>query len=159
LGLAVCRSLVRLMNGDIEVESAPGTGAIFRFHVVAPLLEAASLLPKLPKRTVALVSANAESRQHYVALLKSWGLDVTPHETLRSVANAGTFDVLMIDVFSQDAAAWLRELAAPEAFANRPLVGLVSAGVPAAVRDELRPMFRTLLKKPVREAFLHAVLA
>lgn len=33
LGLTICRELVRSLGGDIEVESEPGEGAIFRFEI------------------------------------------------------------------------------------------------------------------------------
>ena len=33
LGLVICQNLVSLMNGEIDVESAPGYGALFRFHI------------------------------------------------------------------------------------------------------------------------------
>ena len=37
LGLAICKGLVEAMGGGIEVESQPGRGAVFSFHVHAPL--------------------------------------------------------------------------------------------------------------------------
>jgi PAS domain S-box-containing protein len=41
LGLTICRDLVRMMGGDIEVESTPGTGSRFRFELRLPLLATA----------------------------------------------------------------------------------------------------------------------
>src|SRR5581483_3867289 len=40
LGLAICRQLVHLMGGSLSVESQPGAGTTFRFHVPAEKVEA-----------------------------------------------------------------------------------------------------------------------
>jgi signal transduction histidine kinase len=44
LGLAVSRTLARLLNGDIDVESEPGRGSVFtvRLPVSAPAVAAAA---------------------------------------------------------------------------------------------------------------------
>lgn len=36
LGLAICHSLVDLLDGEIDYESAPGSGTTFRFTIVSP---------------------------------------------------------------------------------------------------------------------------
>jgi len=47
LGLTICRDLVRMMGGDIEVTSTPGAGSRFRFELCFAL-HAASQAPALP---------------------------------------------------------------------------------------------------------------
>ena len=40
LGLAICSDYVRLMGGDLDCESAPGEGSVFRFALDLPLRDA-----------------------------------------------------------------------------------------------------------------------
>jgi len=42
LGLAICRKLVEILGGGIEVESAPGDGACFRFHLPVEVRQASA---------------------------------------------------------------------------------------------------------------------
>jgi len=158
LGLAISRSLVRLMDGDIEVSSAAGAGSEFRFHIEVRILEKTEGLPKLPARRITVISANSRARAHYASLLESWGLKVTAFENLTKLPRERAHDVLLIDVLARDASLWPSLLQAHPSLAEAPVIGLVSVSVPAALRDELRTSFRALLKKPLRDPLFHAVL-
>lgn len=45
LGLALCRRLVLLMNGTLDLSSEPGKGSVFGVDLVVPIAEAASSMP------------------------------------------------------------------------------------------------------------------
>jgi PAS domain S-box-containing protein len=158
LGLAISRSLVQLMEGDIEVTSAPGAGSEFRFHLPVRVIEPAAPLPALPPRQVAVVSSHTRSRQHYARLLQGWGLQVDTFENLTRLPAPREHDVVFVDVPTRDAALWPALLRAHAGLDDAPVVGLVAVSVPAALRDELRASFRALLKKPLRDTLCHAVL-
>jgi K+-sensing histidine kinase KdpD len=44
LGLVICKQLIEMMQGAIQVESAPGYGSVFRFHIAVkpPLQQSAA---------------------------------------------------------------------------------------------------------------------
>lgn len=158
LGLAISRSLVRLMDGDIEVTSTSGAGSEFRFHFLARVLERSADLPQLPQRRVAVVSANSRARRHYAAQLEVWGLAVALYEGVAALPENCECDVILADVRARDAGLWPELLRTHPALSKVPVVGLVSVGVPAAQRDLLRAHFRALLKKPLRDSLFHVVL-
>jgi CheY-like chemotaxis protein len=158
LGLAISRSLVRLMEGEIVVTSAAGAGAEFRFQVPVRVLENNEGLPKLPACRVAVVSADARARQHYVSLLESWGLQVTGFESLAHLPANPPPDALVVDALARDAVQWPARLREHGAGLACPVVVLAAVSLPATLRDELRASCRAVLKKPLRDALFHAVL-
>jgi PAS domain S-box-containing protein len=52
LGLAITREYVRLMGGDIRVDSTPGTGSLFQFEIRVRSVGAAEVRPMAPARRV-----------------------------------------------------------------------------------------------------------
>ncbi len=87
LGLAICRDLVRLMGGQIEVESRPGQGTTFRFHLPLErgLEGSASYHPVTPDQDVVLVNSNPTARDLLTQMLAQQGFRVA---TCSSLAEA-----------------------------------------------------------------------
>lgn len=84
LGLAISRQYVRLMGGDIRVESRPGQGSIFRFDVEAPPVQAATAAASCvavtgyagQRRKILVVDDIAENRAVATDLLTPLGFEV-----------------------------------------------------------------------------------
>jgi signal transduction histidine kinase len=112
LGLAICKSLVTLMGGKVEVDSAPGAGSRFHFTIElprAPEVEGRPDQRDLPQgladvRTL-IVDDNATNRKFLAHLLGAWGAPFTEascaEEAFQQVSAALTtgrpFELVLLD--------------------------------------------------------------
>lgn len=114
LGLAICRQLVRLMGGEVRVDSAPGEGSNFWFQLRLPIAAPqapAGAEPPLkpgshasgyegPRRTVLVVDDVQANRQVLVSMLQELGLHVIEaangQQALAQV-QAGAPDLILMD--------------------------------------------------------------
>lgn len=168
LGLAISRQLVRMMDGDIEVQSALEQGSVFRFHATFQLGQRArSTLPLRTRmgyegrrRLILVVDDNAANRQMLTDLLDELEFEVEEVSdgelALRAIDGIKP-DLVLMDLAMprMDGAEATRRLRTQQHWRNLPVI-LVSANVTAGSEERcLSAGASGFLAKPVeRERLL-----
>jgi signal transduction histidine kinase/ligand-binding sensor domain-containing protein/CheY-like chemotaxis protein len=184
LGLAISRRLVRVMGGDIQVQSPPvippvvaggGPGSLFWFEVALPLREGMETLPQQslepaiigyqgPRRTVLMVDDIASNRSVIVDWLQPLGFEVIEAEDGQQgveLARQRRPDLILIDrrmpvLTGLEAVRQLRQI--PE-LRETPIIA-VSASVSTEEQAHSRAAgYNDFLAKPLHWPDLAAALA
>jgi len=174
LGLAISRHLVRLMSGDIHVESQLGVGSLFWLEVELPTLEAGALaLPqtRLPRgyagacRRVLIVDDVVGNRAMLADLLGPLGFEIDEasngQQALERLHEHGPDLVLMDMVMPvMDGLEATRRIRRIARYAELPIIA-VSANASTADRSQcLGAGASAFLSKPIdREALLDLIAA
>ncbi|HSI59034.1 MAG TPA: response regulator [Ideonella sp.] len=175
LGLAISRHLVRLMGGELQVDSGPGRGSRFSFAVRFGLQTgaAASILPEdrsqgLRGTRVLIVDDNAGARAVLTATCEALGLkadaaadaDAARQRLARAQAGHAPYQLLLVDltlpgIDDAASAASLGRCEPPQP--QTPVVLMLSAWSRHTVQQSLAAQRLTvgaLLVKPVTPATL-----
>lgn len=173
LGLTICKQLVQLMNGNIWVESAVGSGTTFHFSI--PMRIAAEQpstsrfkLESLQGIRTLVVDDNATNRRIIEEMLNSWGLAPTSVDggvsaitALQSASKTGTpFQLILLDCMMprMDGFSVAELVSGNPVFAN-PTIIMISSGVGLGDSDRCREAGIThYMTKPVIKSELFDVI-
>lgn len=182
LGLAICSRLIRMMQGQIEVDSETGRGSTFRF-VVRFNLAARDKLPPDKTYPLALVETtpdssrpapgpaptgaglnillaedNAINQVFAMAVLANAGHTVTlaqDGEEAVDKACAGHFDVILMDIQMPRLDGYAATRAIRTSGIKTPIVALTSHAMPGFREECLAAGMTDYLSKPIRGRELH----
>jgi signal transduction histidine kinase/ActR/RegA family two-component response regulator len=174
LGLAICVRLARLMGGDIEVESEPGRGSIFRLLIrvvlppETPSKPSATVVaePELPPLRVLLAEDNRVNQRVATVLLEKRGHSVVVadngREALDRLEADGPFDLVLMDVQMPEmggfeATARIRETEA-DGDRHLPIVAMTAHALAADRTACLEAGMDGYVSKPVKAEMLFAAI-
>jgi len=170
LGLTISTKLVEGMEGQIELESAPGEGSLFCFTAVFGLSHpaAASAPAPLSGRRGLIVEGNATNRTALADAMRAWGMVAATAESgdealslLRGrPGDAAPFDVILVDAQmpGMDGMTLARTIKLNSVLAKTPVIVIGTAR-----RSEAFPIGGDdgsvqWLSKPIKPSHLHATL-
>ncbi len=168
LGLAISRQLVRLMGGEMWVESETGRGSVFQFVIPAQgaVLEpepTQASLEALKGCSILVVDDNRTNRRVVELAGQRWGMKVdavaSGAEALKRLAGGAAYDVLVLDLQmpEMDGVMLARELQRLKVATPRLL--MTSLGLRSDMPWAERNLFNLCLSKPVKPSqFQQALL-
>jgi signal transduction histidine kinase/ActR/RegA family two-component response regulator len=188
LGLAICKQLVELMNGELDVESAPGKGSRFWFVLPLPAAPASSTRPPAeapqgvaaPPRVVAPQAPNADGSVHllvvddnelnrevlahlarklgYTVELAAGGQEAVERVAAGQEFSAILMDCQMPDVDGYQATRAIRKLQVESERARTPIVAVTAHALQGEQEKVLDAGMDDYMTKPVRQETLQAML-
>jgi PAS domain S-box-containing protein len=172
LGLTIALQLVRLMGGELVVESEPGKGSNFFFSI--PLTPSQAPVASYPGRGlraldihVLLIDADVVSRNASRELLVAWGMRATAVadgaaalEQLRVAAARDAISLIVVDsnLSDRDLAESIRQIGADPRWSRLPLVMLTPSTAASDVRAAKHAGVDVVLRKPVDASALYNTL-
>jgi CheY-like chemotaxis protein len=162
LGLVICQNLVRLMGGEILVESEPGAGTTFNFTIFArasqqPVVtyvhQSAS---GLDGKKVLIVDDNATNRRILKSQMEMWRLVptiVSDGHTALDTFSKNEFDLILTDMQMAEMDGIQFAQSVRLSNKNIPIILLSSIGEDIARSHS--DLFSSILTKPVRQATLY----
>jgi signal transduction histidine kinase/CheY-like chemotaxis protein/HPt (histidine-containing phosphotransfer) domain-containing protein len=167
LGLPICRQLVELMGGDLQMKSAIGKGSTFYFEARFELEEGLSeelqaVTRALAGMKVLVLESNNRARETLCAQLCSWNMEAWATTTfdgaLRTLRSSPRPDVAMVDLRSLGQDWRSRALQLNEAAAKRGTSIVAMCSQRHEISELVEAGIRVHVEKPIRRAKVVAAL-
>jgi signal transduction histidine kinase/CheY-like chemotaxis protein len=162
LGLVICRKLVELMGGRIEVKSQQGQGSSFIFSIpITPSLKAIrnhaqhDNMVTLEGRNILIVDDNATSRNILMKQMKSWKMSPVMAESGKQaleILSGNTFDLVLTDINMPDMDGVQLAKNIRSQYAAIPIIALNFSG--DEKYKQAPGIFSSVLTKPPRQYIL-----
>ncbi len=168
LGLAICRRLVEAMGGEIEAESALGSGSVFRFWIPLTAVQGGDAATSLAGRRVLVVEDHESARRVMVATLETAGCRArgvedarTALHVLREASDGDAFDLAVLDLRLPDVdgltlAEWIE---GDSTLSGLPLILVTASGESVETGRLERLHFQRRIRKPFRPSTLVGAVA
>jgi len=165
LGLATAKQLVRLMGGEIGVDSAAGVGSTFWFTLMLEIAQKKHEPepPRLNGLRVLAVDDNPTNRLVLSELLRSWGAHVDTAsggtEALEMLAGNTSYDLAVLDMMMPVMNGLELATRINDSRSRGPRLVLLTSDASVDQSRAAGSGFSATLTKPVRSAQLLGVLA
>ena len=163
LGLVICEKLVKMMGGEIKVESEPGAGTTFSFTIKAFASEEEirtyvhNNFSGVSKKNILVVDDNATNLTIIKNQLEQW--QQVPHlassgkEGLFILSENADFDLIISDMHMPEMDGIEMSRKIRELYPHIPIILLSSLGDES--HKNYPGLFASILTKPVRHQVLH----
>ncbi|MBW3497087.1 PAS domain-containing hybrid sensor histidine kinase/response regulator [Janthinobacterium sp. NKUCC08_JDC] len=174
LGLTISREFVRLMGGELRVESTLGAGSMFHFDLRAPRVQCPAVAPLAPGRvarlpaaqrgrTVLLVDDDDNCRKLLTGLLEPLGFQLQEAAggvQAQAMLAAQRYDIVLSDwrMPDMDGLALTRWLGAQPALVQPRLVIMTASAFEEEKQEALAAGADGFLRKPIEQEHLFAML-
>ncbi len=174
LGLSISREFVRLMQGQLQVESRLGQGSVFHFSLRAPVVMAAAALPVPPGRvcclppaqrgrSLLLVDDDGNCRKLLASLLAPLGFvlqEASGGAQAQAMLGAQRFDLVLTDwrMPDMDGLALTRWLRARMDLAQPRVAIMTASAFEEEKQEALAAGADAFLRKPIEQDHLFAML-
>ena len=161
LGLIISEKIVKLMGGDIRVESTVGKGTTFKFEVKTKVSSVKLTtfpfnLEVLRDKKVLVVDDNNTNLSILKAQLEHWNMHSTlfscPKEAIALISTSQPFNLVITDMQMPDIDGISFALAVKRQRPNIPI--LLLSSVSDTFYKEYPDLFRSVLTKPVKQHLL-----